>query len=86
MWAEVRAVRSRGYATVIGEGRPGVNGMAFPIPAAGPFPHGSLTVAGPEERLTNHRLAELLPELQAIMAELARQSVLFAAEYSPTAG
>jgi IclR family acetate operon transcriptional repressor len=82
IWDEIRAVRERGYATIIGDQFPGTNGVSFPIPASTRFPHGSLTVGGSIQRLTPATLDHLLPELQTIAAELARRSALYPAEYT----
>jgi DNA-binding IclR family transcriptional regulator len=86
IWREVEAVRERGYATVFGDHWRGVNGVAFPLPASAEYPHGSITLGGPAERLTDDRLAAMLGELREVMDELARSSRLYPSEYSDVAG
>jgi DNA-binding IclR family transcriptional regulator len=86
VWAEVRAVRARGYATAIGDHWRGTNGVAFPVPAASDYPHGSVTVAGPAERLTQNALEAVLPDLVDIAGQLSRQSGLYMAAYSLMTG
>lgn len=81
VWDEVRAVRERGCATTIGDQWGGSHGAAFPVLASGAYPHGSITVGGPVERLTPERLEEQLPELRAIVDELNRRSRLYTSEY-----
>jgi IclR family acetate operon transcriptional repressor len=78
---EVRAVRVRGYATAFGDRASGATGLAFPVLASDGTPHGSVTIAGPPARLTDERLAELLPDLQRAMAELNRHSSLYPPEH-----
>lgn len=78
---EVEAVRQRGYATVFGDHWRGLNGISFPVPSSGPYPHASITVGGPVERLTDDALANVIDELQALAAELARSSALYPPEY-----
>jgi DNA-binding IclR family transcriptional regulator len=85
VWLEVSAVRERGYATVIGDHWRGTNGVAFPILAGSDYPHGSLTVAGPVERLTADALDGFLPDIGAIVRELSRHSSFHVSEYSSVA-
>jgi IclR family acetate operon transcriptional repressor len=85
IWTEVRAVRARGYATVIGDHWRGTNGVAFPLPAGSEYPHGSVTIAGPADRLAPRELERVLPELRSIADELSGQTVLYASEYSVVA-
>jgi IclR family transcriptional regulator, acetate operon repressor len=82
---EVRTVRERGYALSFGDHvRQGATGVAFPVPAADGTAHGSITVAGPSDRFTDERRAELLPALGAIMDELSRHSRLYPADLAVT--
>ena len=82
IWAEVTAVRERGYATTIGDHWGETNGVAFPIPASTSYPHGSITVGGSVQRLTPEVLDSLVRQLINIAGELARQSRLYASAYS----
>jgi len=85
IWREVETVRERGYATVFGDHWRGVNGVSFPVPASAEYPHGSITVGGPAERLNDARLEELIEELRAVAEELAQSSRLYPSEYSDVA-
>ena len=82
VWREVAAVRDRGRAEAFGDHWVGGRGVAFPVLGSGAFPHGSITVAGPAERLTEERLAALLPALEEEMAQLNRHSGLYASDYA----
>lgn len=81
IWREVEAVRARGYATVFGDHWRGGNGVAFPLPGSAEFPHGSVTVAGPAERLTDESLASMIDDLRAIVEQLSGITRLFPSEY-----
>ena len=80
IWDEVRLVRERGYATSYADHARGATGIAFPVLANDGTPHGSVTIAGPADRLPEERLDELRPELEEIMGELNRHSQLYPAE------
>lgn len=82
IWHEVEAVRARGYAGVLGDHWRETQGAAFPILASGDYPHGSITVGGPVERLSLRRLHELLPDVRGIMAELNAQTSLYSSTYA----
>jgi IclR family transcriptional regulator, KDG regulon repressor len=82
IWAEVHAVRKRGYATTIGDQWGGSHGVAFPIRAGGEFPHGSMTIGGPVTRLTTERLDSMLADVSSIIDELNRRSRLYPSEYT----
>jgi IclR family acetate operon transcriptional repressor len=86
LWEEIKAVRRRGYATATGDHWVDSNGVAFPLHSGNGFPHGSITVAGPSERLTDERLEACLPELVAVMADLESYTSLYVAEYSERVG
>lgn len=81
IWREVEAVRERGYATVLGDHWRGVNGAAFAVPASAEFPHGSITVAGPSDRLTDSVLAPNLDRIEAVIAELSQATRLSPSDY-----
>lgn len=80
IWKEVRAVRERGYALGLGDHVRGATGLAFPVLASDGLPHGSVTIAGPQNRLPQERLQALLPGLLEIVAELNRHSQLYPSE------
>jgi DNA-binding IclR family transcriptional regulator len=82
VWREVAAVRERGHATSFDDHWRGGRGVAFPVLGGGEFPHGAITVAGPAERLSEERLAELMPELELRMDQLNRYSRLYPSDYS----
>jgi IclR family acetate operon transcriptional repressor len=81
IWAEVHAVRERGYATVFGDHVRSGNGVAFPVLANDGTAHGSVTVAGPSDRLTDERLRSIHDDLAEIVAELGRHSQLYPADH-----
>ena len=81
VWAEVKAVRERGYATVIRDHWGETNGVAFAIPGSASYPHGSITVGGSVQRLIAEVLDSRLPQLINIADELARHSRLYASAY-----
>lgn len=82
IWHEVEAVRARGYAGVLGDHWRGTQGAAFPILASGYYPHGSITVSGPAERLSLQQVDELLPDVKNIMDELNAQASLYSSTYA----
>lgn len=83
---EVRAVRERGHSLSFGDHvRRGATGIAFPVLASDGTAHGSVTVAGPSDRFTDERRAELLPACEQIMQELNRHSRLYPAEQPASA-
>jgi DNA-binding IclR family transcriptional regulator len=81
IWTEVAAVREAGYAMSFGDhvGR-GATGISFPVLAGDGTPHGSVTIAGPSDRFTEERRAELIPAFRELMAELNRRSQLYPPE------
>jgi DNA-binding IclR family transcriptional regulator len=82
IWNEVRTVRDLGYAVWFADrATHGANGLAFPVLASDGSPHGSVTMAGPPDRITNERLGELVPGLEEIAAELNRHSSLYPPEH-----
>lgn len=67
--------RRRGYATAIEEGEPGTVALAavFRTSATPDAPvAGTLSIAGPQSRLSNARIVELAPTLLAATREVAR--------------
>jgi DNA-binding IclR family transcriptional regulator len=79
----LRLARERGYAWVVDSSAPGTAAMAAAIrhPVAGGVV-GVVSVAGPSVRLTEARIHELAPAVQAAAAELSdacRSSEYFAA-------
>jgi DNA-binding IclR family transcriptional regulator len=87
MWAEIHEVRERGFALSFGDHvARGATGVAFPIRASDGTSHGSVTVAGPSDRFTDERRAELIPRLAEIVADLDRRSRLYPPELPVRAG
>ena len=67
--------RRRGYATAIEEGEPGTVALAA-VFRTGETPEapvaGTLSIAGPQARMSNARLAEIAPNLLAAAREVSR--------------
>lgn len=82
IWREVKSIRERGYATSLGDHWRGTHGAAFPVLASDGYPHGSITVGGPVERLTPQRLDEVLPNVRESMDELNRQSTVYSSSHA----
>ncbi len=82
VWAEVAAVRERGFALALSDHWRGTHGAAFPVLAGGEYPHGSITVGGPAERFTPESLDAALPALLAEMAEINRQAGVHSSTYA----
>jgi IclR family transcriptional regulator, acetate operon repressor len=61
--AELAIVRTRGYATAIGELEPGLAAMAAPVRDGSGDVLAALSISGPEPRLGRTRIAELAPVL-----------------------
>jgi DNA-binding IclR family transcriptional regulator len=80
--AELAAIRDRGRATSFGDHWRGGQAVAWALPGSGEFPHGSVTVSGPAERLTDTRLDGFVPELEAIVEELRRHTALYPSDYT----
>jgi IclR family transcriptional regulator, acetate operon repressor len=72
--AQLDTTRARGYAHAVEEGEPGTVALAAPFRA---FDHpdapvaGTVSIAGPQVRLTDARVAELAPLLLATTREIA---------------
>lgn len=66
------AVRARGFHHSDGERDPQVAGVSVPVLRAGGGIAGALTIAGPRQRLTPARVAEILPALREAGAALTR--------------
>ncbi|OBI77075.1 IclR family transcriptional regulator [Mycobacterium asiaticum] len=70
------AIRERGYETSFGENHPGVNGVSVPLLAipdvstVPPTALGSMTIAGPAERLSPAALARLATPLRGASGDL----------------
>jgi DNA-binding IclR family transcriptional regulator len=71
------AIRERGYEMSYGENHPGINGISVPLlaeaedPANPPIALGSMTVAGPSERLPPQALARLVGPLLGACRDLS---------------
>jgi DNA-binding IclR family transcriptional regulator len=85
IWAEVHAIRARGYATTIGDHWLGANGIAFAVPADSPYPHGSITIGGPSERLTDAVIDGIVSQVSGVMSELCRKAEIYPSAYSEVA-
>jgi DNA-binding IclR family transcriptional regulator len=85
IWSDVRAIRARGYAEDRGDYAPQsvASAIAFPILDINHEPHGSITAAGPADVFTRQLIHSLLPELQAIMAELNHISSVYVSNREP---
>lgn len=74
---QLAAIRDRGYETSYGENHPGINGISVPLlatpddPTGTPIVLGSMTIAGPAERLTPHTVARLVGPLQGACRDLS---------------
>jgi DNA-binding IclR family transcriptional regulator len=70
-------IRRRGYETSFGETHPGVNGVSVPLlaepedPAQPAVVLGSLTIAGPANRMTPPTMSRLVPTLQGACRDLS---------------
>lgn len=70
--AELRRVRTQGYAVDDGEQEQGVRCVAVPVPGT---PATAISVSGPAGRLTPETVPQLVPLLVAAAAALAARSV-----------
>jgi DNA-binding IclR family transcriptional regulator len=78
VWEEIERVREDGYARSLGDHYTKSTGTAisFPVLDVNDEPHGSLTVAGPTDRFTAARIAEMLEAMKSEMARLNRSTRL----------
>jgi len=80
LWAEITAIRQRGYARSFQDyAHFDADYIAFPILDAEGLPHGALTVGGPRERFTEARVQALLPRMSALVRELNERTRLIPA-------
>jgi len=82
--ADVRAVRSQGFARGLGDLSPGLVSVAFGIVDACDNSWGSIGVGGPADRLTTERLEKLVDELKRIASELNAVTKLYCADQPGT--
>lgn len=74
---QLEAIRARGYEMSYGENHPGINGISVPLlaepgnPASQPTVLGSMTIAGPSQRLPPQAVAQLAGPLQAACRDLS---------------
>ncbi len=74
---QLTAIRDRGYETSYGENHPGVNGVSVPLlaapdnPATAPIVLGSMTIAGPAERVRPQALSHLVGPLLGACRDLS---------------
>jgi DNA-binding IclR family transcriptional regulator len=73
--AELRATRERTYGLAIEEGAAGTAAIAVPIfhpPGTQNRAVGTVSVAGPIVRMTQARIAEIIPDVRAAAVELSQ--------------
>jgi DNA-binding IclR family transcriptional regulator len=70
---EVRQVRSRGWASVVGELEEGLNGVAAPLFDDAERCIAAMSISGPAYRLATARLAEVAIGLQSATAEIGQR-------------
>jgi len=80
-WAEIDAIRERGYGQMLHPGALPMLGVAFPIWSADDKLHGVLATGGPAERVAP-LLEESMGRLQQIMSELISRTRLYPARRS----
>lgn len=68
---QLRDTRRRGYGLNAGETDEGVRAVAVPITDPGGKPFAALSLAAPEARLPDARIAEVLPDLRATATAIA---------------
>jgi DNA-binding IclR family transcriptional regulator len=69
--ARIERIRELGYETSHGENHPGINGISAPLLADEGTVLGSITVAGPADRLPEPAISELAGPLTAACRELS---------------
>ena len=79
VWGDVRAIRAQGYISWVSIHQYGGAYIAFPVLDAEDRPHAVISVGGPRERFTQDIIAQMLPQMNAIMAELCTRSRLLPA-------
>jgi DNA-binding IclR family transcriptional regulator len=67
--------RKRGYGMTIDMFGPGLASVAVPLRRPGEAPVGVLSIAGPAVRLTQNRMGDLVPLLEAAAREVVQASV-----------
>lgn len=77
--AEVRLIRSRGYATGYEDFSTGATYLSFPVFGPMERPLAAITVGGPIFRFTQDTAARFIPAILEIMADLNHQSRMFPA-------
>ena len=74
---QLTAIRERGYETSYGENHPGINGVSVPLlatpddAASPPIVLGSMTIAGPSERLQPQAVSRLVGPLLGACRDLS---------------
>ncbi len=76
LWQEIREIRACGHAMQHRAAPPNMVSIAFPIRGADERVQGAIAVGGPVERF-DARLAQVLPELEAIARELNSRTRLY---------
>lgn len=77
--AQIEDIRRQGFARVARATPPQMVSVAFPVWDIDGRPHGAISVGGPRERF-EMQLADQMPEIEEIVAELNRRSRLFPAD------
>ncbi len=73
---ELDGIRRRGHCMGVGDLSAGTASIGFPVLDADSTPHGAISVTGPADRFRD-RMAIVLPQLEAVVAEMHRNSRLY---------
>lgn len=76
LWAEIRRVRTRGYALGYRDNLSGVTGVSFPVFGADGDVQGAISAGGPEDQCDDAKLASFIPGIARIVAQLNQRSKL----------
>ncbi|MBI3516102.1 MAG: IclR family transcriptional regulator [Proteobacteria bacterium] len=79
LWAEIKLVRSRGFARSYEDFSTGANFLSFPVLGAMDRPLAAITIGGPVQRFTIEIADASIPAIRSIMAELNQHSRMFPA-------
>jgi DNA-binding IclR family transcriptional regulator len=79
VWRDIADVRRDGFITWRNPQQYGANYIAFPVLDGANRPHALITVGGPLERFGPQRIAELMPQMRAILHPLQQHCRLVAA-------
>jgi DNA-binding IclR family transcriptional regulator len=70
IWEDIRIIRRDGYISWRSPEQYGGAYIAFPVLDSEDRPHAVMIIGAPMERLSQERIAELLPRIRQIMAQL----------------